>query len=399
MWLNFKEEVKDKLRRREYKPLLVVFFEVVLILVFTFSLINPNKDIFSLISPIPVTRASSGNEVFGFAPYWKFDNLDNIDFSVLTTFAYFGIPVNPDGSLDTTDQGYATFKSDKASQIFSKAHKYGTKVVLTLTQMDNASINSLMDSKDAQNTTINEAIKEVKSAGIDGVNIDFEYVGNPGDDYKNKFSEFVYNFVQKLHREVPNSRLTVSVYASSVKDPKIYDIPRIAKYSDGIFMMAYDFATSSSDESIPTAPLYGHKEGKYWYDVATAVEDFLKIMPSNKLILGVPWYGYNYPVNSPSVKASVNQGYYTYYWYRYRRYSEYHSNSSVAQTYTFANDLIKESNTSIEKITTECDQYGQVGYKAYYDSDSGTWRMIFLEDAKSMSIKYDFAKISFSMYR
>src|SRR5258708_2529373 len=258
--------------------------------------------------------------------------------------------------------------------------------------MDNASINSLMDSKDAQNTTINDAIKEVKSAGIDGVNIDFEYVGNPGDDYKNKFSEFVYNFVQKLHREVPNSRLTVSVYASSVKDPKIYDIPRIAKYSDGIFMMAYDFATSTSDEAIPTAPLYGHKEGKYWYDVATAVEDFLKIMPSNKLILGVPWYGYNYPVNSPSVKASVNKGYYTYYWYRYRRYSEYHSNSSVAQTYTFANDLIKESNTSIEKITTECDQYGQVGYKAYYDSDSGTWRMIFLEDAKSMSIKYDFAK-------
>src|SRR5258708_34793744 len=100
--------------------------------------------------------------------------------------------------------------------------------------MDNASINSLMDSKDAQNTTINEAINEVKSAGIDGVNIDFEYVGNPGDDYKNKFSEFVYNIVQKIHRKVPNSRLTVPVYAASVKDTKLYDIRIIAKHTVGI---------------------------------------------------------------------------------------------------------------------------------------------------------------------
>lgn len=393
MWITkLKEEVKERLQQREYKPLLIVFFELVFIAFFTFSLLNPGKDVFSLISPIPAVKASNGNEVFGFAPYWKIDNLGNIDFNVLTTFAYFGITVNPDGTLDRTDQGYNTYKSEKAEKIFKKAQSHGTKVVLTLTQMDNYSIESLMDSKEAQEETINEAIKEVKSEGIDGINVDFEYVGNPGDEYRNKFTDFIANFTKRLHEEVPNSYLTVSVYASSVMSPKIYDIPKIADSSDGIFMMAYDFATTSADEAIPTSPLYGHSEGKYWYDVATAVDDFLKVIPSDKLILGVPWYGYNYAVTTPGVKAEVNSGYYTYYWYRYRRYSRFHSYPSMAQTYTVASDLINISNTSIEKITSGWDEHGQVGWKAYYDSESGTWRMIFIEDSKSMAIKYDFAK-------
>ena len=35
---------------------------------------------------------------------------------------------------------------------------------------------------------------------------------------------------------------------------------------------------------------------------------------------------------------------------------------------------------------------GKVSWKAYYVPSDGTWRMVFIDDPKSLSYKYDFAK-------
>lgn len=376
------EELKSIFKGRERNPISVIVFELVAIFVLLLNITQPNTNLLSLIAPIPqvlqLRSRNASHEVFGFAPYWKFSSLQNIDFSVLTTFAYFGIPVNSDGTLDTTDQGYNTFHSDQATKIFSKAHSSGTRVVLTLTQMDNSTIESFLDNPDAQKNLVDQSISEVKDKRIDGINVDFEYQGNPGDDYRNKFTNFISNLGKALHARIPGSKLTISVYAASMKDPKIYDIKSLAKNSDGIFMMAYDFAVSGSDNAIPTSPLYGYKDGKYWYDVSTAVEDFLKVMPSDKLILGLPWYGYNYVVYTPEVKAETRP-----YW-SWR-------GQPVAQQYSVAKNINQNSN-GVSAYETGWDNEGKVGYKAYYDQNNGTWRMIFLEDQKSLGIKYDFAK-------
>lgn len=337
----------------------------------------------------PLVKPKQGYEVFGFAPYWTFNKLDNVDFSTLTTFSYFGVEVDGEGNLDKSGQGYKTFMSEKATEIFKKAHSNGTRVVLTITQMKNDPIKQLMDNPVAQEKVIADAVAEVKNRGIDGINVDLEYTGNPGSDYRSQFSVFVKNLTDRMHQEVPNSKVTVSVYASAVKDPKIYDIGRLADVSDGIFMMAYDFAVAGSDNAIPTAPLYGHKEGKYWYDVSTAVEHFLAQMPAEKLILGVPWYGYNYAVQGePQVKASTNKGYYAYYKKGRRTYSYWVPIRSHAQTYTIVQNEVNES--EYETYKSGWDEYGQVGWRAY--NSGGSWRMVFIDDPKSLSLKYDFAK-------
>lgn len=336
-----------------------------------------------LISPAapltPLTSDKGKYEVFGFAPYFTFDKLTNVNFKVLTTFAYFGVDVNDDGSLDKESQGYQTFMSKQATDLFRQAHANGTRVVLTLTQMDEGTIRDILDNPDARNLSIDQAVQEVKNRGIDGINVDFEYGDDPGQTYRDEFSQYVKDLTLKMHQEVPHSKVTVSVYASAVKDPKIYDIASLSQDSDGIFMMAYDFAVAGSDTATPTAPLHGSQDGKYWYDVATAVKDFLKYMPANKLILGVPYYGYNYLVYQPGVNAPTLP-YYSW------------AGQPVAQTYADAQNSIGPNMPGIEGFKTGWDPDAQVAWEAYQVADTGVWRMIFLDDPRSLAAKYDFAK-------
>jgi len=51
------------------------------------------------------------HEIFGFAPYWTLNQSANFDVSGMTTLAYFSVGVNPDGSLDESDSGWAGYQS------------------------------------------------------------------------------------------------------------------------------------------------------------------------------------------------------------------------------------------------------------------------------------------------
>jgi hypothetical protein len=165
-----------------------------LILLFVTGLQPVGSIVSPLISPLrPLTDddMKKGHEIFGFAPWWNKNKLSTTDFSVLTTFAYFGIPVDENGNLVEDDPGYSTFMSNDMTQIFRKAHAHGTKVVLTVTQMNNDTIDTFLQSEDARRNAVVQIVSKVKERGIDGVNIDYEYIGNPGVQKRNNFTQFV----------------------------------------------------------------------------------------------------------------------------------------------------------------------------------------------------------------
>lgn len=364
---------------------------VLILICLSLAIVTNNREISTIseiISPLasattntltPLKEEKKGYQVYGYAPYWTIDKLDNVDFKVLTTFAYFGVPIQTDGSLDRSDQGYEVFMSDKATNIFQKAHDAKTKVNLTVTLMENDKILAFLDNPQAQETAIHEIVTEVRSRGIDGVSIDIEYAGKPNPSYRAKFTNFVKNTSDRMHHELPGSQVTVAVYALSAKEQQLYDIGAIAQSADSVFMMAYDFSVKGSKISQPTAPLFGHKEGKYYYDIATAVEDFLKVMPSEKLILGVPYYGYNYLVYEPQVKAATHPA---WSW----------RGKPAVQTYSIAQANVNPNMEGINDYKEGWDEDAQVGWRAYKLAESDTWRMVFIEDKRSLGIKYDYAK-------
>lgn len=74
------------------------FGTIALFFVITISYASVNDIISPLVSQLSPLKSlskprESGHEIFGFAPYWTFHKLDLVDFTTLTTFAYFGIPI------------------------------------------------------------------------------------------------------------------------------------------------------------------------------------------------------------------------------------------------------------------------------------------------------------------
>ena len=331
----------------------------------------------SMFQPLhSLKEGKDGKEVFGFLPYWNANKTDRINFNVLTTLAYFDIKVNPDGSINEDDQGYQAFESKEMTQVFKKAHAAGTRVVATLTMMDGPSIESFLDDPDAQKALVKSSAEMVRERGIDGVNVDFEYFGGAGPEYKPKFTAFITSLTQEMHATVPSSKVSVSLYASVKIAPRLYDLKSIAENSDQVVMMAYDFATLSSEVAMPTAPLYGHSKGDWWYDVSSAVDDFLTVMPANKLVLANPYYGVNFPVVQPEVKAATLSA----YW-----------GGAEHMTYADDKDSITPDMKGATKFVTGWDDDAKVGWKAYYMPSTGVWRMSFMEDVRSLNAKYDFA--------
>lgn len=309
-------------------------------------------------------------EVFGFAPYWTLDKISGIDWSVLTTFAYFSLPVRADGTLDRSSWEWRVFGSQKLKGLMAKAGRYKVRRVVTLTQMEAGTIDAFLANEEAWKVLAQESLEVIRDYQLDGVNIDFEYIPANGR-LKEQFSRFMGTYSRILEDELPDPYITVSVLASSVRFNKIYDIGYLAQVTDGVFMMAYDFYYPGSGVAGPVAPLYGYNEGKgpFWYDVSTAVSDFLSVAPANKVILGIPYYGWTYPAYEPAPKSA-----------------------KVAGTRAFATPQEKLL-TSKLLMTTPVggwDSQAQMSWRGFWDK--GRWHVLYLEDERSLSAKLELAR-------
>ena len=98
-----------------------------------------------------------------------------------------------------------------------------------------------------------------------------------------------------MHQANPHWQVTMDTYASSAGDPTgFYDIAGLAPSVDGFFVMAYDMNDRSTPS--PTAPLTGAG-----FTDLDAVQQYSAVVPPSKVILGVPYYGYDWPTAGPGL--------------------------------------------------------------------------------------------------
>lgn len=305
-------------------------------------------------------------EVFGYMPYWLLEKQDQIDIRLLTSVAFFGLEVDGGGNVVTNDpsgkilEPWAAWKdSAKLDTFIKRAKRNRTKVYLTLKSFDNGNIEKLVNSEEASLNFINNALFLMNSRSMDGINIDFEYIGTPSQKTIDNFSILISDLNKEMKRQYPKSKLTVATFVDAASNTRLYDVPILAQNSDALVIMGYDFHTPKSSTAGPVAPMEG-----YGNSLTGLMNSYLEKAPAEKLILAVPYYGYDWPVGSGGQNGQVTQG--------------------EIKIYPYAEIVEATKNTQIN-----WDENAQTPWYSYKD-ESGQTRVVHFENDRSLGIKYDF---------
>ncbi len=223
--------------------------------------------------------------VYGYSPYWTNDQY--LHFNKITHYACFSVGVNGDGSLNNSHNFPLTWAWGIAH-----AHRAGVKVILCAACFNGSTIHSAITT--GATNLINNLLTVVRNANIEGVNIDFE--GVLSSDRMN-----ITNFIRRLSAAFRPYGLEVTMATPPVDWSNAFDYRALADTTDGLFIMGYNYHYSGSSEAGPVAPLTG------WgtYNIRWTINDYLIKTNYNrdKIILGLPYYGYEWPTQSGNVHS------------------------------------------------------------------------------------------------
>ena len=242
---------------------------------------------------IPLSQAKSpktSKVVYGYDPYWTSDTY--LHYDLLTHLACFSGDMHRDGSVSS-----GGFPGTWSATI-NLAHKNGVKVTFSTTCFNSDTIASVLSSATYRTNAVRNLVTMVRNANCDGVNIDFE--GLPLAQKQNMV-KFVHELSDSFHNWNPQSH--VSLATPAVDWSGAWDYDSLAIYSDGLFIMAYDYFYRGSATTGPVSPLQG-----YTYDVLWTIHDYV-IYSGNrrsKLLTGFPYYGYDWPCNSSLPGATTS---------------------------------------------------------------------------------------------
>ncbi len=306
-------------------------------------------------------------------------NSQYIQYDKLTDIAYFGLFIDGDGNFierdkdNNLDPAFNAWKNDKRlSEVISKAKMWKVRPSLTLVLQKDTSIDSFLNCRPCWSTLSTNTIRELKAKGIKDISIDFEHSGETTIEIRDLYSEFVEYMKRAMDQEFDSSKITVAVFADSFRRVRVTDPIRLARSADSLFIMAYDYHHPSSDVAGPVAPLFGAPT-EYNFDVSTTIKEFKEKIPAGKLILGVAYYGYNFPIINESKNSEViidNSG----------------DEQTIAQYYSMMmeSDAIPLGNTKFDPIS-------KTPY-ILYKSTNNIFRVLHYENAKSLQYKYDVIK-------
>lgn len=283
----------------------------------TLPLVSPIALIETMIGSSPAIR--SKKIIYGFFPYWNTKYADNLYIQQLTHFAYFAVDLNPDGTINKKNSskeqepGWNKLNSKPVEKLLYQSKLLGQKTVLTVTAMDPELIESISADNNHSQTAINSIMTVYRDFGFEDINVDFEYVGEPSKNVRDGFT----NFIKKLRLACKSSNtrcsIDIDIFADAASKYRLWDLSALSGTVDRFIVMAYDYYRKSSSQSGPVAPLTGKCNGDglsnntncLEVDIVSHLSLITKIIPSEKIILGVPFYGYEWQTASKDFLANT----------------------------------------------------------------------------------------------
>jgi spore germination protein YaaH len=320
-------------------------------------------------SPPRLARAAFGFFVARDSEYM----LHEADYSALSTVAFTGLNALPDGTLETYAGGVAVpdwdaWNSQWMDQVIALAHAGGARVVLTVRRFawsatDRQMTIALLSNETARNALATAIADAVVSRAVDGVNLDFEPIPN---EVKSQFVDFVRTLRSELDNRGPGLELTFDATAR----PGNYAISALTATgaADAVFVMAYPFHDAGSPRAGATAPLGGPA-----HDVGATLDRYLQLTSPDKIILGLPYYSYEWSTNTRYLNSLTRPAGPTYGDPTTRK---------LADAVKLA-DLHGWRWSNVEHVAWTRWRFAACA------SCPTTWRQLYFESVRSLGMKYD----------
>jgi cellulose synthase/poly-beta-1,6-N-acetylglucosamine synthase-like glycosyltransferase/spore germination protein YaaH/peptidoglycan/xylan/chitin deacetylase (PgdA/CDA1 family) len=227
---------------------------------------------------------------------------------------------------------------------------------------------------------INDVINILQKNQFIGVNVDLE-------ELQEKTDEPLIAFQKELYTRLHEKGLLVTQDIAPFNSD--YNYEQLAKYNDYIFLMAYD---QHSENSSP-GPI-AHQQ---W--IEAAVDKVARKIPSNKLVLALAAYGYDWPEHGPATTITYQQALTT------ARESEGNidfDNNSYNLHYNYYDDNDKPHEVYFMDAATTFNslrfatEYGLAGAALWRlgSEDSRIWKFYNRDMQKSALASFDFKNIT-----
>ncbi|MEO0085032.1 MAG: glycosyl hydrolase family 18 protein [candidate division WOR-3 bacterium] len=290
-----------------------------------------------LLVPRPETTLT--RSVYGYLPYWVDERW--LHYDLLSRIGLFDVTLNPNGSISNPNN----FPGRWAAAI-DRAHRNGVKVEMVATCFGGSNVRQAIRSAGS----IPNLVALASSAGVDGINIDFEDVLAADRDTLTLF-------VRRLSAACRAAGLELTMATPPLNQSNAFDLQALADTTDGLFMMGYDFHWRGCPEAGPVAPLTGWT---YYGNLQMAINRYLsEIGTLDKVWLGLPHYGYQWPTYADTAHSRT-------------------TGSGTALSYSSA-----ARNAAIRGY-----RWNAEGQSPWFAFDSSGWYQGWFDDDTSLLLKY-----------
>jgi spore germination protein len=143
----------------------------------------------------------------------------------------------------------------------------------------------------------------MQSRGFTDLNLDIESFLIASPSARANYTLFAKTVAEDV-RAANLGTITIEIPPIALVREFLIDPKEIGHIADYVVMMTYDYHYLGSFTTGAVAPIGG--AGSTWeFDVETAVKEGVRVIPPEKLILGIPLYGYQWEAISDRAEAAT----------------------------------------------------------------------------------------------
>ncbi len=293
--------------------------------------------------------------VFGYHPYWMGSTYLSYHWDLISDLCYFSFEVDPYTGMPVTLHNWLT------APVIDTALSKGVNVHLCIT-LFHAHM-ALFSNLTSQQTLIDTAISLVLARNAKGVNLDFESVPS---SLSNELNQFLCHFAQDFHEQLPDKMVSIAV--PGIDSYGIFDLKVLEPMMDMFMIMGYDYYWNGSSMAGPVDGLYS-MVSSFNYNLSRTVSWYQhQGVPNEKLVLGLPYYGRQWPVQESLAPSPVTG------WGTALAYYTVRNNGSG--NYSNANKHWESSS-----------------FSPYFSFQSNGWYQCFINDVRSLGKRFDLVNL------